>query len=88
MDNNSATLFEFWAPWCLPCRTMKPIVKKALADLDGIELIDINVDENPDMARKYNVRTIPTLILKKGEQPVERLTGTASSEQVKEFLSK
>jgi len=87
MDNDSTTLFEFWAPWCMPCRAMKPIVKKVLAGLNGIELIDINVDENPDMAREYNIRTIPTLILKKGEQ-VERLTGTASSEQLKEFLSK
>jgi thioredoxin 1 len=85
--DDSTTLFEFWAPWCSPCKAMKPIVERVLSNLKGIELVDINVDENPDMARKYNIRTIPTLILKRGEQ-VERLTGTASSEQLKEFLSK
>lgn len=85
MDN--MTLVKFSAPWCNSCKIMEPTIKKVLEDFNGIELIDVNVDEDPDMAIEYKVRTIPTLILKKGNE-IDLLVGTATSEQVKEFLLK
>jgi len=89
MNNSATTLVKFWAPWCAPCMMMKPVVERVLADLNNeIELVDINVDEDPDMAREYNIRTIPTLILKRGNQIIKTLTGSATSEQLKEFLSR
>lgn len=84
--NGKSKLLEFFAPWCAPCRAMRPAVESALDGTD-IELIDINVDEDPDSARKYEVRAIPTLILIKDEE-IGRLVGGVSLDTIKEFLSR
>jgi len=84
--NGKAKLLKFWAPWCVPCTAMKPTVEAAVDGID-IELVDVNVDEDPDSAREYKVRSIPTLILVKGEEVVDRLTGRASLAQVRALLS-
>jgi thioredoxin-like negative regulator of GroEL len=65
---------------------MNPIVEMATNEVD-IELVDINVDEDADSAREYKVRSIPTLILVKGEEVVDKLIGRASLDQVRAFLS-
>jgi thioredoxin 1 len=84
--NGKAKLIKFSAPWCAPCKTMNPIVEMATNEVD-IELVDINVDEDADSAREYKVRSIPTLILVKGEEVVDKLIGRASLDQVRAFLS-
>lgn len=82
----SAVLMRFNAPWCAPCRAMKPVVEKVLAEFADIEYVDINIDENPEMAVEHGIRSIPTLILV-NDQGAKRLVGSATAEQVKEFLS-
>lgn len=88
MKNEQLTLVAFKAPWCRPCKVMDPIVKNVLNIFNNIQLVEVNVDEDPDITREYCVRTIPTFILKKGDKIIQKLVGSASSEQVKEFLSK
>ena len=85
-STSSTTLFKFSAPWCAPCRAMKPVVEKVLAEFADINYVDVNIDEDPEMAVKHGVRAIPTLILV-NEQGARRLVGSATAEQVKEFLS-
>jgi len=89
--NENLKLIKFWAEWCLPCKVMAPIVDQVLDDekFDNVEFISINIDEQPDAAREYSIRSIPTLLLvNNGDNRVlKTLVGSASAEQVKEFLS-
>lgn len=62
-------IVDFWAEWCGPCRMLLPILEEAAPELKGrVEIVKVNVDQNPQTAARYNVRSIPTMILFKDGQ--------------------
>ena len=85
-NGNGLKVMKFWAPWCSPCLAMKPTVEQAVDELGNIDLVDINIDEDVDMAREYKIRSIPTLLLIKDNHEIGRLVGNHAAERVKEFL--
>ena len=88
MDSvSNVTLIKFGADWCGPCQAMKPEMEKVLKEVDGINFIDINVDQDPDKAVEYQIRSIPALILEKDGKIVRTLFGSVSAERIREFLS-
>jgi len=76
-------LTDFWAPWCGPCRMIAPHVEAAAKKLDGeAAFFKVNIDENIELAERYDVQTIPTLVIFKGGEEVARLVGVRGRDDI------
>ncbi|POP51307.1 thioredoxin [Zhongshania marina] len=86
-NTKGPVLVDFWAEWCGPCKMMNPVLENLAGELDGsVAIAKLNVDESPDIAQRYNVRGIPTLLLFNNGELVAQRTGAASQQQVKAFI--
>ncbi|MBC7352919.1 MAG: thioredoxin [Thermogutta sp.] len=80
-------LVDFWAPWCGPCRMIAPTVEQLATELAGqAKICKVNVDENQNLAVRYQVTAIPALIIFKGGQVVQKFTGVQSKDRLKDAL--
>ena len=81
-------LVDFWAEWCGPCKLIAPILEEIAAEQAGsIRIAKVNVDEAPDLARRFEVMSIPTLILFNGGVPAKRMVGAKGKTQLLEELA-
>lgn len=79
MTDERLVMIDFWAGWCGPCRQMAPSVELASEEFaDRLLVAKANVDENPELSARYNVRSIPTIVFFKGGQVVDRHSGSMS----------
>ncbi|NLV98771.1 MAG: thioredoxin [Clostridiaceae bacterium] len=89
LDNEKPVLVDFWASWCGPCRMVGPIVEALAEDFDGRAGVGkVNVDEEDDLARQYSIMSIPTLVIFKGGEVVERVVGARSQGELAALLEK
>jgi thioredoxin 1 len=80
-------LVDFWAPWCGPCRMMSPIIDQVGKEYQGKLVVGkLNVDENPNISRQFEISSIPTLILFKRGQAVRNIIGSVSKNRIDEMV--
>ena len=75
LESGESVLVDFWAPWCGPCRVVHPILEEMAVERDDVRIVSLNVDENQQTAGRYEVLSIPTLILFKDGQEAKRVIG-------------
>lgn len=83
LKNASPVLIDFWAPWCGPCRAMHPILDEVAVKVgESVSIRTVNVDEEPELAGAFGVRSIPTLVIMNGGQAVDAWLGVLPAEQI------
>ncbi|MCE9598088.1 MAG: thioredoxin [Spirochaetia bacterium] len=81
-------LVDFWAEWCGPCRMVAPIVEELAGEMPNVKFGKVNVDENQGIAQTLGITAIPTLVLYKNGQPIDRVVGLLPKPQLKNFINK
>ena len=86
MDSEKTVLLDFWAPWCAPCRMVVPIIEEITGERPDIKVGKINVDEQPELASKFGIMSIPTLVVMKNGKIVQQVSGARPKKAILEML--
>ena len=86
MDSEKTVLLDFWAPWCAPCRMVAPIIEEIASERPDIKVGKINVDEQPELASKFGIMSIPTLVVMKNGKIVTKVSGARPKKAILEML--
>ena len=81
VTNEGVSLVDFWAPWCGPCRMIAPVIEELAEEFEGkANICKVNTDEQQDLAVKYGIRSIPTIIFMKDGEIVDQMVGASSKQ--------
>lgn len=86
VKNNKAIIVDFSAEWCGPCKMLAPVMEQLSDEITDVEFYNIDVDENPDLAREYRIMNIPAVIAIKGGQVAGQQIGLVSKDDMKGFI--
>ena len=90
-DFDGVVLVDFFAEWCGPCRTLGPVIEELVKEYENdnkVKIFKLNIDEEAELAERFEVMSIPTLILFKNGEKIEQTTGAKSKEELKELIVK
>ncbi len=88
-NSDKAVFVDFWATWCGPCSVVAPIVEELAKEYQGkVNFVKVDVDQNKELASKYNIFSIPTLVIFRNGQLVSQAAGAVSKESIRNYINK
>lgn len=85
LQSKEPVLLDFWAEWCAPCRMLSPVIDEVADEIEGVKVGKVNVDDETALAAKFNVMSIPTLVVIKDGQEINRSTGVIPKDAIVEL---
>ncbi|MFB6203345.1 MAG: thioredoxin family protein [Candidatus Nanohaloarchaea archaeon] len=87
IQNSGETwILDFWADWCQPCKKLAPVFEEVSGDVDGVNFGKINIEDHQDLAQKFGVRAIPTMVIVRGEDELDRKSGALGKEDLESWV--
>jgi len=87
LESSKPVVVDFWAPWCMPCRMVSPIIEQLAEEYkDKVVVGKVNVDENPNSGSQFGVMSIPSVMVFKGGKPVKNVVGAQSKDSYKKMI--
>lgn len=87
LNSDSAVIVDFYADWCGPCKRLAPIFEELSSEVEGVSFFKVNVEDESELAAKFSVQSIPTLIIFKDGEPADRIMGLMPKEELKSAIS-
>jgi len=86
LEASRPVVVDFWAEWCGPCKMIGPSLEEISDELDSVDIVKLNIDENPDIAAQFGVRSIPTLMMFKDGEPASVQVGAAAKSKLLDWI--
>ena len=88
LDQNGVVVVDFWATWCGPCKMIAPVIDEIAGDLKNVKFVKVDVDKNPSVANKFQVASIPTLVMFKDGKPIDKVIGFRPKNDLENIIKK
>ena len=86
LDSDKPVVVDFWAEWCGPCKMIAPSLEEISNEMDNVQIAKVNIDENPDIAAQFGIRSIPTLMIFKDGKHADTMVGAQSKSKLLDWI--
>lgn len=87
LENKKAVLVDFFATWCPPCKALAPVLEKISSSRADFDIVKVNIDDNQDLAMKYRIEVVPTMVVFVDGKPAGKLVGLVDENRIVNFMS-